>query len=240
MGYTKSAARKDFEAHLAIYEEQVRYVSLKVNLIRDDICQCVYKNAIFQTSAAFEEYIKSILEDWIDMLLRRDATLDKLPKELLLFATGRLQKNAFSGLLLNGDEKQFINKISGIRNLKYFFTETSQIKGLVKSHEFVRDRKYPSEKNIKALFYRFGLDNIFDEINHRGKRDFKKVLESFSDSRTAIAHDHVTISLNLQEVKLKLQAVRDIIVVLDKVLYKHVCSISGPEFWKKDTLLLPV
>lgn len=85
MAYVKSASRKQFEQiHLSLLE-QVRYVS-KIKELRSDIVHSVYNNAIFRASAAFEDYIKEVLEDWIDMLNNNNGCLSHLPDEIILFS----------------------------------------------------------------------------------------------------------------------------------------------------------
>jgi len=230
--YTRSIARKEFQQTTGDLITQTKFAALKKNAIPHDIQQCVYRNAIFQSSAALEEYIKSLMEDWIHLLHSHSKTILDIPKELILWAAGKKQKLAFQHYIAFGDEGKFLDNLSKANDFEDLFCSSTLIKSVISQPEHVRDRKYPSKKNIVALFRRFGLRDIFNSIDTRGKKNYKRVLESFSDIRTSIAHEHPTPDLTSDDIKKHLAEISDFIAKIDVVMYSHVSKTSGADCWK--------
>jgi len=234
--YTKSIARKEFQQTTEALRVQVRHSSLKKSSIPHDIEQCVYRNAIFQTSAAIEEYIKYLLEDWIHLLHSNSKSLNEVPKELISWSVGKKQLRAYQDFIVFGDEGKFIDKISAMNNIRNYFNSATMVRDVISQPEHVRDRKYPSKKNISLLFRRFGISDIFNKVNIRGRNNYKIILESFSDVRTAIAHEHPTPDLTAHDVINQIALINDFIGKVDMVMYSHVVSTSGLDCWKVSRL----
>lgn len=240
MPYTKSAARQDYDQVVKELKRQTQYASVKRNSLLHEVQQCVYRNAIFQTSAALEVYLKIVLEHWIHALHINRKTVSDAPKELIYWAAGKKQRAAFENYLYRRDEGKFIDQMASIDDLEIFFERSTQVNKIIAPSAYVSDRKYPSVKNIKALFRRFGVTNIFAEIEKKGKKNYKAILESFSDTRTEIAHHHPAGNLTCIDVKVQLDSISDLVSKVDQVLYSHVIAISGADCWNTNRLFLAV
>jgi hypothetical protein len=90
--------------------------------------------------------------------------------------------------------------------------------------------KNPSPKNLKILFNRLGLKNIFNVINKLGKKDYELVLRSFLDIRETIAHQQ-SISLTIEDTKRNFSNIKDLIDKIDRASFSHVCKESGINYW---------
>jgi hypothetical protein len=165
--------------------------------------------------------------------------MSDVPQELIAWTAGKRQLSAFKRYAFGGDESKFIKNLVSNTHLPALFDGNSKVIDLIGLSEHVRDRKYPSVKNMKAIFARFGVNDIFKTIQIKGKKDFKKVLESFADKRTEIAHQHPSPDLTYQDVKDNLEAIKHLINYLDRVLYSHICAVSGEDCWRIDRLVLP-
>jgi hypothetical protein len=95
----------------------------------------------------------------------------------------------------------------------------------------ILDKKYPSEKNLELQFARFGLSNIYTELDKRGHSNYRLMLRSLSDKRTSIAHDYPCTSFTFADVVDALDAALKIVRTIDRVLYTHVCATSGSYCW---------
>ncbi|WP_257297046.1 HEPN domain-containing protein [Endozoicomonas sp. YOMI1] len=232
MAYTKSVARQEFEQTISMFNCQIKFASLKKNAIPHDIQQCVYRNAIFQSSAAVEEFVKSILEDWVHLLHVHNKTVSSIPRELMVWAVAKCQKATFQNFIASGDENKLIKQLSDNCKLFSIFEVDAYIKDIIGLSEHISDRKYPSEKNIIVLFKRFGINDLFKSIQIEGKKDYKRILKSFSDVRTEIAHEHPAPDLTSLDVKEQLTEICDFIAKIDMVMYSHVVAISGRVCWK--------
>ena len=90
--------------------------------------------------------------------------------------------------------------------------------------------KYPSVKNLKILYIRIGINDIFNEVARRGQKDYKSQLESFLSIREAIAHQEAPV-MTFQDVERHLDNLIDFINKIDRVVYSHITKISGEGYW---------
>ncbi|EHM8484102.1 hypothetical protein KG807_004080 [Salmonella enterica] len=72
----------------------------------------------------------------------------------------------------------------------------------------------------------------------KGKKDYELMLQSFSDSRTELAHSYSSTSITKDTVIDNLNNVKEIVQVLDRILYTHVCAKSGSKYWKTELLII--
>ena len=238
MAYVKSASRKQFEQiHLSLLE-QVRYVS-KIKELRADIVHSVYNNAIFRASAAFEDYIKEVLEDWIDMLNNNNGCLSHLPDEIILFSLFKNQEKNFINYVSHGSESMMMSDLNKCKDkLQALSSPDTPVKPVIVSKQLIMDKKYPSKKNIKLLFNRFGIKDIFKAMTVKGKKDYEFMLQSFSDSRTELAHSYSSTNITKDTVIDNLNNVKEIVQILDRILYTHICAKSGSKYWKTELLII--
>ena len=95
MPYTKSSARSDYESVIKSLIKQSKFSSIRSNSVPHEIQQCVFKTAIFQASAVLEEYVRSLLDDWMYSLKNEGKTLSHIPNELVCFLRINRQSGSF-------------------------------------------------------------------------------------------------------------------------------------------------
>lgn len=226
--YCRSRARDDLELVLKDLQQQSVQVSkLEVPVA---ISQSVYRAAIFQTSAALEDYLRNVFEDWLFSIKTHNKLVTDLPDSLRSYVSILKVEPMFRNYFIGNEEWKLITN----GKVQLIGSET-KIEHLNAS-TLIHDRKYPSQKNIQGLFRRFGIDDIFVEANKKGQKDFKLVLKSFSDMRTEIAHKISTnLSLTFTDVEEKLDSITEFVSVLDRILYSHVARSCGHECWTRAT-----
>ena len=101
----------------------------------------------------------------------------------------------------------------------------------IDSKIIVNDKKYPSPKNLKILFNRIGIKNIFSETDRFGRKDYELILRSFLDVRETIAHQEST-DLTFEDVKRNFKNIIDLLDKIDRISFRHVCKISGKKYWR--------
>ncbi|WP_320172449.1 MAE_28990/MAE_18760 family HEPN-like nuclease [Maridesulfovibrio sp.] len=232
MPYAKSLARKVFEKDVHEFSSNSRYVSVKKNKVDYNIQQVVYKATIFQSSAALEDYIKDSLTDWIYMLSSLGMTIRYVPNELVCWSAVCAQKHIFNNFFSSGDESKVIKKYSSLCDLPALFDEEHQVKKVKSFKGHIKDRKYPSVKNIERLFFRFGISDVFLEMSKKGRKDYRSLLTSFSDKRNEIAHTSRDLTYTWSEIKKVVQDLKDLVDKIDRVLFSHVCKVSGSDCWR--------
>ena len=154
-----------------------------------------------------------------------------MPYELINLGVARKNLATYKNYILDGNEKKLIDDIKKNTSVPLFYNDSTLVRQIIHQSEFVGDKKYPSEKNLTTVFKRFGINEIFNEINRRGHKDYKILLKSFSDKRTSIAHEITSTDLTLSDVITNLNNINQLVDKLDRVLHKHVCKYSGTDCW---------
>lgn len=195
--------------------------------VRDLAYQC----SILQTSAAVEEYIRSVFEDWaFKIRTAHGANSAVIPvRTRVAVAKSRLTQH-FSTFAYTSDEGKFLKKIERENDLWPFLHGTSQVPQNFDGTVVFHDRKYPSPKNIKVMFSRIGVDNVFDLISQRIQADAEYRLESFNSIRTALAHSNPP-QLTYLDVKRNVQTVQELVAAIDRILHKALSSSVGASIW---------
>lgn len=232
MPYSKSKARKDFEATYIGLISLTRQISYKnVDLSYD------HKNMIFQSSivllcSSLEEYLRVFVEDLFFSYKSNGAKLAELPINPRTFSLFNKQRTIYEGFIHNRDEAKTLEKLSVSNDFLYSVIDDNQIlANHIDSKVIVNDKKYPSPKNIKILYNRIGLKNVFNETNKVGKKNYELLLRSFLDVRETIAH-HESTDLTFEDVKRNFENINDFLGKLDRISYKFICSESGQKYWE--------
>lgn len=230
MPYSKSKSRKYFDLIILDLTKTVKDTGTPQSQIPNIILQSVYKSVIFQSSAALEDYLKSLFEDWLFMIDRNNILTNNIPKELVYWELGRRQVSIFKKYILNGDEKKFVNELSKENSFKILLSDNSHAKDLL-TKDFFMDKKYPSIRNIESLFARFGIKNIFDELGKTGRKNYRILLKSFSDKRTEIAHQYPSTDLTGLDTLNSLNFLINFVNCIDRVVHNYVTKTTGNLCW---------
>jgi hypothetical protein len=229
MPYKKSRSRIEFEDRISTLKSYI--VTSNETGIDYVLKQCVYRNCIFQCSAALEEYIRQIFTDWIDHLIINNMPTKNVPPELVMLSFGNIQIQHFKTFIINQDELEFVNGLTNTRDLDKHLDSNSSVKDFLRHKKFIDDKKYPSKENLIKIFKRFGIKNYFDKINQIGSKDYALHLKSLSDRRTSIAHEYPTPNITDIDTISTLDDISDLVNSTDRVLYSQVCTVSGQDTW---------
>lgn len=231
MPYSKSRARRDFETtHTELLSLATQISYKKVNLCYD------HKNMIFQSSiillcSALEEYLRICIDDIFYKYKTNGALLSEIPLSPRTFSLFQKQKPIYEAFIHNRDETKALEKLNISNYFLYGVINNNEIlTNHIDAKSIVNDKKYPSPKNIKILFNRIGIKNLFSETNRIGRKDYELILRSFLDIRETIAHQEST-DLTFEDVKRNFRNIKDLLDKLDRVIYKHICAVSGQRYW---------
>lgn len=230
MAYSRSLARQDFLKNILEIQTVSRKADYKKSNVPESALEMIYQAAIFKACAYLEEYLKSIIQDWLYLVEQNGYTCAQIPNNLRLFLISKGQEGAYKAFIFQGDEKALLkkldkNKYTPLLNL------ASPVKGLLDTNLVVGDRKYPSIKNIRRLFVRIGINKIFEDMQRRYSVNHTKPLQSFLDVREAIAHQNPP-NLTYADVKMHLEHLRKLVNDLDRTIYSHVVRETGLDCWR--------
>lgn len=229
MPYKKSLYRKDFEERVRLLKAEAKKadgLGTGLHDARDMVFQC----AIFQTSAALETYLKMIIESWFQQL-KANGLGASLPASVRGRIAAQRLLPPFEAYVAKKEEGPIYNYLAAQADVWQIMTGNPLIPQHITGREIHDGRAYPSNKNLKLLFIRVGIQNIHNELAKILKRDIETLVEGFQSVRTAIAHS-APPNITLKDVRRLLGDIIDLVRALDRVVYRHVSRHGGETCWK--------
>jgi hypothetical protein len=194
-----------------------------------------HASAVILTSSKVESYLEDLISDWGTAIAGAGLTAATLPPEMRAFLMhGTATKSAYRKLLLQEHGERDFLRLTAAQlsfNGEYRFAVSSTLIIAGNLHSIVRDVKYPSEPNLKKLFARCGIRDIFTTLNSLSGRDVLALHTSFSDLRTEIAHSGLPAGINGKDVRDRIKEMRSLIGYIDRAFYRHVSAFTGPLVW---------
>ena len=230
MPYIKSLSLKGFLEETKCILQTTRKISYKKADIPHPVIEMVLQAAIFKTSAQLEEYIKSSIYDWLHIAKRENCTAGSLPDELKWFFISKAHVGAYKSFINESNESRLFNLLKAKRE-NHLFDDSYSISNIVTPSSVVGDRKYPSVKNIKSLFYRLGINNVFADVERKTRRQYAPLLKSFLDVRETIAHQNPP-DLTYNDIRYHVKNMQGFVSALDRVLFSHVVLCHGVQCWR--------
>lgn len=230
MPYKKSQARIDFETGSKSLKQVIKKVSYKSSPLKYEQKLLIYQSTMFLMSAKLEEYTKTLIEDLIFSYKSNNASMSEIPDNIKTKTIIDNQLNHYKNYNHNSDEKKLLEKISCTKDYYNVLNSSSPFTNNINSHTVIATNKYPSVKNMKILYFRIGIPDIFNGIAKKGKKDFKSFLESFLSIREAIAHQEAP-TLTHQDTERHINNLCEMISNIDRVVYSHIAKTSGEKYW---------
>lgn len=232
MPYSKSQARKAFDTEIDNMISVIRSTFSNATT-SGDTRQYVLNCSVFLASAKMEVYFEDFIKSWVHKINGAHLTSAHLPNNLkALFLNQTFLNNAFKKLIVENSESHYIEAVSSqLANDYFHLTDVAKRLPTLDANKIYEKKKYPSPKNVKALFKRMGINNIFGELNRSAGANLEAVLESFNDIRTAVAHNGIPVGLNDTDVILKLQEIKQFINHMDRTLFRHVSANTTLATW---------
>lgn len=230
MTYRKSRSRVSFDCAIVNYRRLSLTASYKTSGFSYAHQNLIFQSAIFQSCAAIEEYLKSFFEDLIFEFKKNKIKIGELPLNVKLMALLKNQKDTFKYYLNNGDEAKTLQKVKGSLPILKLADDTIEINGWIEMSLILGTNKYPSPKNLKTVYNRIGIEDIFKEIHMSSRSNLKGQLDSFLDIRSSISHESPP-PLTYKDVKRHLENVANLVKHLDRVKHKHISKVSSSSYW---------
>lgn len=231
MPYTRSQARDDFETGTYSLKKVAKKVSYNSSPLKYDQKMLIFQSTIFLMSARIEEYSKGLIEKLIFNFRSKNALMSEIPENIRTKALIDNQFLHYKNYNYNSDERKLLERINCSKPYYDLLLPTNNFSSSIRANSILATNKYPSVKNLKILFFRLGINDIFQEVARRGQKDYKSQLESFLSVREAIAHQ-VAPTLTFQDVERHLENLIDLINKIDRVVYSHIVKASGDDYWE--------
>jgi len=229
MAYRKSRHRVEFNEKVDYLINNSKIVDKCKNKGFPDICTLVYYCAIFQTCAAKEVYLKSLIESWAFKLNSKNMGNIIPQASRAYLAKIRLDK-PFAQYRYQGDEREIINSVQNEHELWQLMVGEKKLPQFFSGVAFHEGSSYPTFRNIKRLFMRVGIPDMAFKLNAKLKRDVEIMISGFQDIRTAIAHSQPP-SITLMDVNRLLSDAKALVGAIDRIFYGHVIRHGGSGCW---------
>jgi hypothetical protein len=230
MSYSKSSSRVAFENRARYLSISVKEAHIKRLAVPESIRNLVLRAAILDASAALEQYFEILLEDYQFNLRQSETRVANLPEAMWKFHFVSAVQGQFHSFTVSGDERKIVRELDCDALKTRYFLADAKVDRAFDLVCIVKDRKYPSVKNWKGLFFRLGLNDGFASVDRILRRDSKLLLRSFNDVRSTLAHGG-SVSLTPLDVTRHLKNLQDVVRAIDRVLFGHLCKHSGKETW---------
>lgn len=190
----------------------------------------IFQAAIFQTSAAIEDYLKSMFDDWVFNAKRLALNSSTIPMRVRSSMAAQIIAKPIYRFAADNDEAELLRRLEQQGALWDLLHGGAAIPAYVEGSHVYKDRKYPSPKNIKVLFFRLGVDDVFGRASHILGQDAEMRLVSFNSVRTALAHAQPP-QLTYLDVKRNIVSVQSVIRAFDRIAHKALTSHLGQPAW---------
>jgi hypothetical protein len=230
--YVKSRARKEFDGEIDKLIRIIRTAfSAKCNL--KDVREHVLASVMVQGSAKMEVYLTSLVSDWVNRANAAGLLVDQLPPQLRAYQLNELAvQGAYSHYIAFGNEPELLDKLAGrLNHASHRFALNGQACPALDSERLCKDRRYPSQRNLKVLFHRFGIVKLFDQLAKSAKAGVSLLLDSFNDVRTELAHEGIPPGLTAGDIRKRLRDAAKFIGHIDRVFFANVGSVGAVSLW---------
>lgn len=229
MPYRRSTAKSDFDSRVKALFATAEHVE-NSNRFRKDVKALVFQGAIFQLSAAIEDYVSANLSSWLYQVGRQGLQCRQMPESVRSYFLSAVHTQSYRRYAFDGDEKQLLRSIA-LKNLEFqLVIDTNPFPPHLTGQQLAKGRTYPSVKNLEALFVRIGLDTLFNELSRRTRSNAALTLKSFNDVRNTIAHASPP-ALTYVDVDRHFREIKALIAAMDRVLWSYVNRWSGSSCW---------
>jgi len=232
MAYKTSRARKNLQdSYTDIY---ARLRAANGRGIHPNIREYVIAASIFLAHAGLENFIADIFSDFATGAKSIATKGSLLPGELQahLFLSKANAQNTFGKYVASNSEKELIKSfMAALKGPAGTIVNDSVTIANFTGQDIYTQLKYPSKENLKKLFYRVGVSNIFDKLNALLKQDSIALLESLGSLRTQLAHTGTLPGISCNDVRDRIRDTERFAGAIDRLMFTTVSSNFGSPIW---------
>ncbi len=225
MRQPRTQAAVDFKTSVSRLENSVSFYSKNRKIVRG-VKDLFFGGLVSKLFADFENYVSDSISEQLGSVNTRSVPLRNLPMELRsLKILKSINHDHFRNYYAQQDESKFLENLDSQFTQAAFSWDGLRHYGLAVG-EVVGKQGYPSEDNLVAIYKRFGIKNIFFELNKDLKKDSLATLRSINSVRCSFVHDSVDPLLSAQDFRKMIHDLTEITMSLDFILKSTVDRIK--------------
>ena len=230
MPYSRTRARLDAADRIAGLRVPFVYAKTRWRQLAPTVRNSIFQNCVFQLSAVLEDYIYQAIGRWLENLKTAAAPSLHMPEIARTVTIARHLEEEFRRYQSHGDEMKIAQFLSESKETILLINSVDALPDLDYAKLLLKDRKFPSDRNMSVMFRRIGISNIGGIISKKTKSDFGLHLRSFMDVRNALAHENPP-TITEVDVQRYFEQINSWISAIDRALYSHVIAKSGSIYW---------
>jgi len=232
MPYKKSRSRCNFEMDCANFSADLKAAHIGKGALhhKDYVTAAI----IFLTHAELENYIEDCFSHYALAIQSHGIKGSNLPIALQshLFIKNANINAHFGKFIFNQSEKQLLESIGlALQGNAGDVIRDSTLVPKFTGREIYQLQKYPSTDNLKKIFYRVGVDNLFNQLSSYLKQDSKSLLESLGGLRTQLAHTATLPGVTYKDVLDRIHDTMRFVGAMDRLLYKNMTKNFNSKIW---------
>lgn len=195
-----------------------------MNIYRD----VLFGGIIAKLFAEFENYVSDSIDEYV-LILSGISKSDYLHQNTLgTLIKLKINHDHFKNYYASQDEKKFIKNLhEQYRSGIFSWDPSTSIR--INQSDVLQKNGYPSNDNISMVYWRLGIENIFNSIGADIKRDCRLILDSLNSLRCEFVHQSISPTISAPDLKKNIRDLKEIVLSLDLVTYKHIKILLNPK-----------
>lgn len=233
MSYQHSRARSSLKTEYAAITSTLR--TLDRGQHDSAVREYVISAAIFIAHAVLENYISDVFSAYAIAACAQAKNGSQLPEHLRshLFSH-RANLHVLVGNVIGGKSEEALLKplASALKGPAGSLVNDGAALPIFNGKDIYTNFKYPSAKNLRKLFFRIGVENVFDRASALLKQDSSALLESLGSLRTQLAHTGSSPGVSTKDVRERLKDCERFVGAVDRILYGETSKCFGLQTWR--------
>lgn len=225
MSYKRSRARNDFEDQLDLSRRELEPLySFAQGIGSGPRVLGAYYMLAF---SHLEIYIKTLVQGSLKAFDNAAPDLGDWPDPMLgyFLHKGENLVGMYRQFSASQDEAEILKALAKAARKVAEWSNGASRPVAGRAGAFLDQKQYPSPKNFPQLFWRLGVDRIWDAIGKKGRIDGRLILTSLNDLRTGVAHEgRWPPGHGLTHLDDDLKNMKKLVGALDRVVSAHFCS----------------
>ncbi|MGF6663310.1 hypothetical protein QF000_004978 [Paraburkholderia atlantica] len=234
MSYKKSRARTQLTVAYKGISDRLKVADGKG--VDPMLREYVISAAIFLAHAEIENFIADVVAGFSQGVLAKAPKGSSLPGNLRshLFLTKANALQIFGNYLVGSSEKELLKSFTSAINGSAgdLLNDQKHITN-INGKEIYGTLKYPSEDNLKKLFFRLGVNDLFQQLSAHLKQDAVALLKSLGSLRTQLAHTGTLPGISCKDVRKKLDDAERFVSALDRLMFRITSANLGATIWRQ-------
>jgi hypothetical protein len=185
-------------------------------IVRDSIL-CA---SLFLTHARFENFFKDIVSFAITILNGRALSSKSLPGRLrAAHLVGQIPHPSLKHYYVYDNERVLLDSLHDGFSRGDWAWASELHKGSLDPSIILGSKGYPSSENLKSVFYKLGVENIFAECSRRMRTDVAVLIDGIGDLRCEMAHLGLPSQITDDDIEKKIKDLARTAETIDRIVH---------------------